>query len=164
MASRCAVALLSVLATAAAFQPPLVAAPRLAARISPLARHALTPIMQEKRILTEENAIAVLNECMDDLGTMFGSDPQSAKVGITGLVEFVELDGPILVVRLTGRFWHERSRVVERVTSYVLERIPECVDVEIEDVAQLDDADPDELTQALDKAFSEPPQIGNAKM
>lgn len=120
------------------------------------------PTMQEKRILTEENAVAVLNECMDDLGTMFGTNSDSNKVGITGTVEFVELDGPILVVRLAGRFWHERSRVVERVSSYVLERIPECVDVEIEDVQQLDDADEDEVKKTLDSIF-EPPEFGNQK-
>ena len=120
------------------------------------------PTMQEKRILTEENAVAVLNECMDDLGTMFGTNSDSNKVGITGTVEFVELDGPILVVRLAGRFWHERSRVVERVSSYVLERIPECVDVEIEDLQQLDDADEDEVKKTLDSIF-EPPEFGNQK-
>ena len=118
--------------------------------------------MQEARILTEENAIAVLDECMNDLGTMFGTNADSTRVGITGVVEFVELDGPMLVVRLKGRFWHQRSRVVERVSSYVLERIPECVDVIIEDAEQLDDADPDELETALDAAFNDPPvQFGN---
>ena len=56
----------------------------------------------------------------------------------------------------------QRSRVVERVSSYVLERIPECVDVIIEDAAQLDDADPDELETMLDKTFEEPGvQFGN---
>ena len=113
----------------------------------------------EPRILTEENAIAVLDECMADLGTMFGTNADSARVGITGLVEFVELDGPMLVVRLKGRFWHQRTRVVERVSSYVLERIPECVDVIIEDAEQLDDADPDELESALDKVYGV--QFGN---
>ena len=54
-------------------------------------------------------------------------------------VEFVELDGPSVIVRLTGRFWHKRADVVERVESYILERIPECVSVEIDDPASLDD-------------------------
>ena len=118
----------------------------------------------EPRILTEENAIDVLNECMADIGTMFGTEASSRGVGITGEVEFVELDGPILVVRLKGRFWHQRTRVVERVESYVLERIPECVEVVIEDAEQLDDSDPDELEMTLDKAFADPPaQFGNEK-
>jgi hypothetical protein len=120
---------------------------------------AATVLMQESRILTEENAIAVLDECMADLGTMFGTNAESQRVGISGLVEFVELDGPILVVRLKGRFWHQRSRVVERVSSYVLERIPECVDVEIEDAEQLNDADPDELEKVLDEKFGDEPAV-----
>ena len=61
-------------------------------------------------------------------------------VGITGKAEFVELDGPIVVVRLSGRFWHKRSTVLERIESFILERIPECIAVEIEDPVQLDDA------------------------
>ena len=123
---------------------------------------AAAPLMQtiEPRILTEENAVAVLEECMEDLGTMFGTNSESQAVGITGMVEFVELDGPMLVVRLKGRFWHQRSRVVERVSSYVLERIPECVDVIIEDAQQLDDADPDELETRLDAVY-DPVQFGN---
>ena len=91
---------------------------------------------------------------------MFGTNSESQAVGITGMVEFVELDGPMLVVRLKGRFWHQRSRVVERVSSYVLERIPECVDVIIEDAQQLDDADPDELETRLDAVY-DPVQFGN---
>ena len=153
---------LLLFAAAGAFHHPAAVPLR-----SPLARAATrhaSPVVMVDRILTEENAIAVLEECMEDIGTMFGTNEDSRRVGITGVVEFVELDGPILVVRLKGRFWHQRSRVVERVSSYVLERIPECVDVEIEDAQQLDDADPDELELALDKTFNdEPPvQFGNA--
>lgn len=110
--------------------------------------------------LTEENAKTVLAQCMEDLGTMFGTNDESRTVGITGTVEFVELDGPMLVVRLCGRFWHQRSRVVERVSSYVLERIPECVDVIIEDAVQLDDADEDELEKRLNEVY-DPVQFGN---
>jgi hypothetical protein len=110
--------------------------------------------------LTEENAKAVLAKCMEDLGTMFGTNDESRTVGITGTVEFVELDGPMLVVRLCGRFWHQRSRVVERVSAYVLERIPECVDVIIEDAVQLDDADEDELEKRLNEVY-DPVQFGN---
>ena len=67
-------------------------------------------------------------------------------------------------MRLKGRFWHQRTRVVERVSNYVLERIPECVDVEIEDAAQLDDADKDPLEAVLDEKFNDDPpvQFGNA--
>lgn len=128
-------------------------------------RHSRTEPMSmvATRDLTEENVIEVLNECMIDLCTVFGSNAESREVGITGEVEFVDLDGPIVVVRLKGRFWHERSRVVDRVSSYLLERIPELIDVEIEDAQQLDDADPTSLEKMLDSKFSdEPPvQFGN---
>ena len=63
-------------------------------------------------------------------------------------VEFVELDGPSIIVRLTGRFWHKRTDVIERVESYVIERIPECISVEIDDPASL--SDEDELADPYD--------------
>ena len=69
--------------------------------------------VSETRILDEENAKAVLEECMEELGTLFGSNSESLDVGITGRVDFVELDGPILVISLGGRFWHQRTVVVE---------------------------------------------------
>ncbi|CAN0195847.1 unnamed protein product, partial [Scytosiphon promiscuus] len=97
---------------------------------------------QETLILTEENVIAVLAEAKRELGTLFGNNAENTAVGITGDCEFVCLDGPSVVVRLTGRFWHEKSSVLARVASFVQARIPECVDVEIEDPSQLDDADP----------------------
>lgn len=103
--------------------------------------------MTMRLVLTEENCLAVLSDCEKELGTLFGTNDQSRKVGITGRLEFVELDGPIVVVRLSGRFWHKRSDVLMRVSSYVLERIPEAVDVGIEDEAQLDDAAPVTLSR-----------------
>jgi len=66
----------------------------------------------------------------------------------------VELDGPSIIVRLTGRFWHKRTGVIERVESYVLERIPECISVEIDDPASLSDeelADPRDLLEGQDR-------------
>lgn len=97
--------------------------------------------LQMSLVLTEENVATVLEECQAELGTLFGSNAQSLKVGITGAVEFVELDGPTVVVKLTGRFWHKRSTVIDRVESYVLERIPECIGVEIDNIEDLDDTD-----------------------
>lgn len=34
------------------------------------------------------------------------------------------------------------GQVLARVANFVLKRIPECIDVEIEDASQLEDADP----------------------
>ena len=66
----------------------------------------------------------------------------------------MELDGPSVIVRLTGRFWHKRTDVIERVESFVLERIPECISVEIDDPASLSDeelADPRDLLEGQDR-------------
>ena len=66
----------------------------------------------------------------------------------------MELDGPSIIVRLTGRFWHKRTDVIERVESYVLERIPECISVEIDDPASLSDeelADPRDVLEGQDR-------------
>ncbi len=41
-----------------------------------------------------------------------------------GVAELVELDGPFVKLRLTGRFWHERSMVLARVANYLRKRIP----------------------------------------
>lgn len=90
-------------------------------------------------VLTEENAEAIVEMCQTELATIFGSNAESRSVGITGGVSFVELDGPSVVVRLTGRFWHRREDVLERVASFVMQRIPECISVDIEDPAQLDE-------------------------
>jgi hypothetical protein len=44
-------------------------------------------------------------------------------------------------VRLVGRFWHKRADVLARVENYVLTRIPEAIEVQIEDPSQLDGHD-----------------------
>eukprot|EP00752_Nemacystus_decipiens_P014769 g13148.t1 len=110
----------------------------------------LLSMAQETLILTEENVVSVLAEAKKELGTLFGNNAENTAVGITGDCEFVCLDGPSVVVRLTGRFWHEKSTVLARVGSFVQSRIPECVDVEIEDPTQLEDADPQGPGQAAE--------------
>jgi hypothetical protein len=52
-------------------------------------------------------------------------------------VDFVELDGPVVVLRLKGRFWHERTTVLDRVANFLQQRIPEIIDVVVEDEWQL---------------------------
>jgi hypothetical protein len=112
---------------------------------APAVRHSAPPTPRAAvdlgLVLTEENARQVLDECEQELATVFGVNADALKVGITGRVEFVELEGPTLVVRLTGRFWHARADVLARVESYVVERIPECIGLDIEDEEQLDDQD-----------------------
>jgi hypothetical protein len=60
-------------------------------------------------------------------------------VGITGGMDYVDMDGPSVIIRLKGRFWHERTTVLVRVANYLQQRIPEIVDVTIEDPFQLTD-------------------------
>ena len=57
-----------------------------------------------------------------------------------GTVTLAELDGPFVKLRLQGRFWHKRADVLARVAAYLQRRIPDLMEVEIEDDTQLDDS------------------------
>ncbi|XVF84696.1 hypothetical protein PTKIN_Ptkin17bG0058800 [Pterospermum kingtungense] len=83
--------------------------------------------------LTEENIELVLADAR--LAQLFDTS-----VGITGQIELAELDGPFVKISLKGRFWHKRSTVVARVGNYLKQRIPEILEVDIEDEKQLDDS------------------------
>mmetsp|Transcript_44073 Transcript_44073/g.76132 ORF Transcript_44073/g.76132 Transcript_44073/m.76132 type:complete len:156 (+) Transcript_44073:73-540(+) len=96
-------------------------------------------------IMTEENVEECLSQARQELGTLFGYSAENRNVGITGEVEFVELDGPVVVLNLSGRFWHERKVVLSRVANFIQNRIPECVEVTVADPAQLDDQNPDNM-------------------
>ena len=111
-------------------------APRIAPQTHKTRRYAV-----EEMYLCDENVEKVLEGAREDMAAVFGYAADSQKVGITGTVELVEIEGPVVIIRLGGRFWHKRSDVVQRVANYLIERIPEICDVEVEDVAQLDDAD-----------------------
>ena len=63
-------------------------------------------------MLTEENISQALDEVKEKLGSVFGNNADNRDVGITGEVELASLDGPIVVIRLKGRFWHKRADVV----------------------------------------------------
>lgn len=73
-------------------------------------RHTITSM--ETLILTEDNVNIALNEVKEKLGSMFGNNADNVKVGITGDVQLASVDGPIVVLRLKGRFWHKRADVV----------------------------------------------------
>lgn len=89
--------------------------------------------------LSEENVLGLLAACREEIGTMFGYTEENRGVGITGGVDYVDMDGPSVILRLKGRFWHERKTVLARVGAYLKGRIPEIVDVMIEDEWQLTD-------------------------
>ena len=94
--------------------------------------------------LSEENVEGVLHACRNEIGTMFGYSAENRGVGITGGVDFVELDGPAVVLHLHGRFWHQRTTVLERVGKYLQGRIPEIVDYTVQDPWELTDEANDE--------------------
>jgi len=89
--------------------------------------------------LTEDNVQALLAACRIEIGTMFGYTAENRGVGITGGVDYVEMDGPMVVVTLKGRFWHQRPTVLARVGAYIMGRIPEVVDVIVYDEYELSD-------------------------
>ena len=96
--------------------------------------------------MTEENVQAILAACRVEIGTMFGYSAENRGVGITGGVDFVDFDGPMIILKLKGRFWHQRPTVLDRVGAYIKGRIPEVVDVIVEDEWELTD-------EANDAAF-----------
>ena len=87
--------------------------------------------------LTTENLLGVLSACREEIKTVFGYQAENRGVGITGSVDYVDRDGPVIILRLKGRFWHERTTVLDRVSNYLQARIPEIVEVTVEDPYQL---------------------------
>ena len=53
--------------------------------------------------MSEEPVLGVLQAAREELGTLFGYTAENRGVGITGGVDFVEMDGPTVVIRLKGR-------------------------------------------------------------
>uniref|UniRef100_A0A2N9ILT9 NIF system FeS cluster assembly NifU C-terminal domain-containing protein n=1 Tax=Fagus sylvatica TaxID=28930 RepID=A0A2N9ILT9_FAGSY len=115
--------------------PPLTSSSTTSSTRLPASAAALSNSFPAPLDLTEDNVRNVLVEARGELAQIFDSS-----VGITGKVELVELDGPFVKISLKGRFWHKRSTVLARVGNYLKQRIPEILEVEIENEKQLDDS------------------------
>ncbi|KAK9156447.1 hypothetical protein Sjap_003927 [Stephania japonica] len=85
--------------------------------------------------LTEDNIKLVLEDARTQFAQIFDTS-----AGMTGQVELAEVDGPFVKISLSGRFWHKRSTVVARIANYLKQRIPEILEVDIQDEKQLDDS------------------------
>jgi len=83
--------------------------------------------------LSEESVLQVINEIREELGTIFGYDKKNSEVGITGTIEYIEVDGPEVVVALNGRFWHATDTIMERVEKFITTRIPEVISVRMDE-------------------------------
>mmetsp|Transcript_32757 Transcript_32757/g.71529 ORF Transcript_32757/g.71529 Transcript_32757/m.71529 type:complete len:192 (+) Transcript_32757:65-640(+) len=146
---------LAALCCAATFLATAFAAPHLrwghpAARrrdTSAILRRAdLTVSDPGQLTLSEENVEKVLEfGRWDELAGCLGYAEESLKVGIDGHVDLVELEGPTVVISLTGHFWHRRSDVLLRVEQLLITRIPEIAEVVV--------ADPDMLLDTEKKTF-----------
>ena len=89
--------------------------------------------------LNEENVQQVIDEVIDsNFGqSMFGCNERASSIGITGNVELIELSGPEVILKLDGEFWHTRSFVLGKLALYLNARIPEIVEVNVEDSSEL---------------------------
>ncbi len=85
-------------------------------------RAALEPLT-----LSEAAVEQALQEVVVKLGSVFGNSEENRSVGITGEVSLAFLDGPIVVLRLNGRFWHKRSDVVRSPKDLIRDRMRTCV-------------------------------------
>eukprot|EP00490_Sorites_sp_Unknown_P019564 CAMPEP_0114640810 /NCGR_PEP_ID=MMETSP0191-20121206/1908_1 /TAXON_ID=126664 /ORGANISM="Sorites sp." /LENGTH=177 /DNA_ID=CAMNT_0001852781 /DNA_START=26 /DNA_END=557 /DNA_ORIENTATION=+ len=95
--------------------------------------------------LTDENIEVVLQEARyHHLQNCFGYVEESSGAGITGKVDLVEVEGPMVYIHLYGAFWHNRADVLRRVKKYLMQRIPEIAEVDVSDPDDLIDEGRDE--------------------
>ena len=89
----------------------------------------------------EESIEQCLEELMDsNYGkTMFGRHDMAAKVGITGTLELISLEGPEATLALIGKFWHRRETVLGKAAMYLNARIPELTSITVNSAEDLND-------------------------
>lgn len=92
------------------------------------------------RPLLEENVEDLLQEARyHSYQQLFGYVKDSTDAGISGKIELVEIEGPIVVISLVGKFWHTRTDVVRRIEAFMIENIPEIAEVVVQDLEMLVD-------------------------
>lgn len=91
--------------------------------------------------LNQKNVMECLQEFIEsnDGKQMFGCHSLPASYGITGSLEFVEVEGPEVILTLQGAFWHKRSTVLGRAAVWLNARMPEIAHVNVEDATELED-------------------------
>mmetsp|Transcript_26085 Transcript_26085/g.51999 ORF Transcript_26085/g.51999 Transcript_26085/m.51999 type:complete len:227 (-) Transcript_26085:204-884(-) len=91
--------------------------------------------------LCEEMVLECLEEFVEsDYGQqMFGVSDLAASYGITGRLDFVAVEGPEVILALSGKFWHRRETVLGRAATWLNARIPEVATVSVEEREMLED-------------------------
>mmetsp|Transcript_17522 Transcript_17522/g.32970 ORF Transcript_17522/g.32970 Transcript_17522/m.32970 type:complete len:153 (+) Transcript_17522:69-527(+) len=118
---------------------PAITSQRRPARV-PLRAVAGAEQIGEPLLLTPENVEVVLQEARyHHLQNCFGYVEESTGAGITGKVDLIDVEGPVVIVHLYGAFWHRRQDVLRRVKKYLMQRIPEIAEVDVEDPDDLVD-------------------------
>ncbi len=97
-------------------------------------------------VLTERNVETALRDMRQQARTFFGCHPESQAIGITGDVKLQSLDGPCVVVALSGAFWHRRETVLANTAAFLMARIPEIAEVTVPDEDMLLDLIRDDET------------------
>lgn len=98
---------------------------------------AIAPIMP----LDEVNVRDCLHDFIEsDYGNqMFGCHEWPASFGITGELEFVDIEGPEVILSLSGAFWHRRETVLGRAAMWLNACMPEINEVSVENMEELKD-------------------------
>lgn len=98
---------------------------------------AIAPTMP----LDEDNVRSCLEVFIQsDYGKqMFGCHAWPTSFGITGELEFVDVEGPEVILSLSGAFWHRRETVLGRAAMWLNACMPEVVGVRVNDMEKLKD-------------------------
>lgn len=124
---------------------PLVVSKGSKTRPPPLLFNSYDDWRSDAVVLTLPLCNANVQTCLDtflnsDYGTrMFGVHDLPARHGITGQLEFVELDGPQVILELSGKFWHRRETVLGRAAMWLHACMPEITNVRVQDKEELED-------------------------